>query len=133
MVDISGYTSNESSGKMPNLNLNDLPSDGDESFGSERSGSRRSENSDGAAFILVSGFPFVESESNVSSIHVPTGGDGEKIKGVAFIELCCGVNAYRITGCTLEFDRIHLKEAIVMWLDMHSFSEFDKFEPISYS
>ena len=34
-------------------------------------------------------------------------------------------------GCTLEFDRIHLKEAIVMWPDMHSFLEFDKFEPIS--
>ena len=37
----------------------------------------------------------------------------------------------RDTGCTLEFDRIHLKEAIVMWPDMHSFLEFDKFEPIS--
>ena len=31
----------------------------------------------------------------------------------------------------MEFDRIHLKEAIVMWPDMHSFFEFDKFEAIS--
>ena len=37
------------------------------------------------------------------------------------------------TGPMMEFDRIHLKEAIVMWPDMHSFLEFDKFEPISYS
>ena len=35
------------------------------------------------------------------------------------------------TGPMMEFDRIHLKEAIVMWPDMHSFLEFDKFEPIS--
>ena len=35
------------------------------------------------------------------------------------------------TGLSMEFDKIHLKDAIVTWSDMHSFSEFDKFEPIS--
>ena len=38
-----------------------------------------------------------------------------------------------ITGLSMEFDKIHLKDAIVTWPDMHSFSEFDKFEPISNS
>ena len=33
----------------------------------------------------------------------------------------------------MEFNRIRLKEAIVMWPDMHSFLEFNKFEPISNS
>ena len=97
-VDFSGYTSDEGSGKMSNLTVNDLPSDGDESFGNERSGSRRGRNSiggnsdgDGASYILVSGFPYAESEANVFnfllekipnalSIHVPTDGDDEKIK-----------------------------------------------------
>ena len=35
------------------------------------------------------------------------------------------------TELSMEFDKIHLKHAIVMWPDMHSFSQFDKFEPIS--
>ena len=35
------------------------------------------------------------------------------------------------TGLSMEFDKIHLKDAIVTWSDMHSFSEFDKFEPMS--
>ena len=34
------------------------------------------------------------------------------------------------TGLSMEFDKIHLKDAIVTWSDMHSFSEFDKFEPM---
>ena len=38
---------------------------------------------------------------------------------------------FTTTGPIMEFDKIHLKEAIVMWPDMHSFLEFDKFEPIS--
>ena len=33
------------------------------------------------------------------------------------------------TGCTLRFDKTHLKEVIVMWLDMQSFWWFDTFEP----
>ena len=99
---------------MSNLTVNDLPSDGDESFGSERSGSRRGGNpiggnsgGDGATFILVSGIPYAEREANVFnflldkfpkalSIHIPTDGDDEKIKGVAFIELSSGVNVYNI-------------------------------------
>jgi len=28
----------------------------------------------------------------------------------------------------MEFDKIHLKEAIVTWPDMHSFRYFDNFE-----
>ena len=35
------------------------------------------------------------------------------------------------TKLSIEFDKIHLKDAIFMLPDMHSFSEFDKFEPIS--
>ena len=38
-----------------------------------------------------------------------------------------------ITGLSMKLDRIRLKEAIVMWPDMHSFLELDKFEPISNS
>ena len=38
---------------------------------------------------------------------------------------------YPSTGLSMEFDKIHLKDAIVTWSDMHSFSEFDKFEPMS--
>ena len=38
-----------------------------------------------------------------------------------------------LTGMSMELDRIRLKEAIVMWPDMHSFLELDKFEPISNS
>ena len=37
------------------------------------------------------------------------------------------------TGLSMELNRICLKEAIVMWPDMHSFLEFNKFEPISNS
>ena len=37
------------------------------------------------------------------------------------------------TGLSMELDRSCLKEAIVMWPDMHSFLELDKFEPISNS
>ena len=33
----------------------------------------------------------------------------------------------------MELDRIRLKEAMVMWPDMHSFLKLDKFEPISNS
>ena len=40
---------------------------------------------------------------------------------------------YPSTGLSMEFNRIRLKEAIVMWPDMHSFLELDKFEPISNS
>ena len=40
---------------------------------------------------------------------------------------------YYVTELSMEFDKIHLKDAIVTWPDMHSFSEFDKFEPISNS
>ena len=29
------------------------------------------------------------------------------------------------TGLPKEFDKIHLKDAIFTWPDMHSFSEFD--------
>ena len=32
------------------------------------------------------------------------------------------------TGLSMEFDKIHLKEAIVTWPDMHSFRYFDNFE-----
>ena len=32
--------------------------------------------------------------------------------------------AISYSGLSMEFDKIHLKDAIVMWPDMHSFSEF---------
>ena len=38
-----------------------------------------------------------------------------------------------LTELSMEFDKIHLKDSIVTWPDMHSFLEFDKFEPISNS
>ena len=40
---------------------------------------------------------------------------------------------YKITGLPMEFDKIHLKEAIVTWLDMHSFRYFDTFEFVKLS
>ena len=43
------------------------------------------------------------------------------------------IQSYPNTGLSMELDRSCLKEAIVMWTDMHSFLELDKFEPISNS
>ena len=49
------------------------------------------------------------------------------------------INILNVLACaelgrlSMEFNRIRLKEAIVMWPDMHSFLEFNKFEPISNS
>ena len=40
---------------------------------------------------------------------------------------------YYVTELSMEFDKIHLKDAIVTWPDMHSFSEFVKLEPMSNS
>ena len=39
----------------------------------------------------------------------------------------------RFTGLSMEFDKIHLKEAIVTWPDMHSFRYFDTFEFVKLS
>ena len=47
--------------------------------------------------------------------------------------VCNNICDYIFTGLSMELDRIRLKEAIVMWPDMHSFLELDKFEPISNS
>ena len=40
---------------------------------------------------------------------------------------------YTYYGATNGFDKIHLKEAIVTWLEMHSFRYFDTFEFVKLS
>ena len=42
-------------------------------------------------------------------------------------------NKWSYTGLSMEFDKIHLKEAIVTWLDMHSFRYFVTFEFVKLS
>ena len=129
--DFSGYYSNytidESSDKMSILTVSDLPSDGDERFGSKRSGSRlRDRNSIGGnsgdgATLYVSGIPCAESESNVfnfllgefpnaESIHVPTNSNDGKIKGVAFVQLKNQFKDLDMNGLKLRINRVVKQE-----------------------
>ena len=114
---------------MSILTVSDQPSDGDESLGSERSDSRlRGRNSVGGnsggdgATLYVTGFPWAESEVNVKnflldkipnaeSVRVPTNRDG-KIKGVAFIQLSPGVNAYNVLNQVKGLEMGYLKLTI---------------------
>ena len=50
-----------------------------------------------------------------------------------FDRVCRIFLACRTTGLSMEFDKIHLKEAIVTGLDMHSFRYFDTFEFVKLS